>query len=177
MAAEPLWKPSSGQNVSHDFKKKKPTKASICTALSSQVDNISTQVVNTAMTASNQHKEREEKREAKNDTMNNKAMVQNTDSMLWKVEHTLGMTRCQKHPMRHCGLVKQACRPLLLGSIHLCNIVIGGEGAPSGPVATVRIVLGIDIFVCDVTEEGDVISDIDESVFNRENSTGLSTHP
>lgn len=41
------------------------------------------------------------------------------------------------------GSVKQACRPLLLGSIHLCNIVIGGEGAPSVPEATVLTVLSV----------------------------------
>ncbi|KAF3833591.1 hypothetical protein F7725_024795 [Dissostichus mawsoni] len=46
-----------------------------------------------------------------------------------------------KHPMHHCGSVKQACRPPSLGSIHLCNSVSGGEGAPSGPGATVRSVL------------------------------------
>lgn len=47
------------------------------------------------------------------------------------------------HPMHHCGSVKQACRPVLLGSIHLYNIVIGGEEAPSGPGATVLTVLGV----------------------------------
>lgn len=64
--------------------------------------------------------------------------------------------------MRHCGLVKQACRPLLLGSIHLCNIVIGGEGAPSGPVATVRIVLGVcmcgNAFVSLCSREGNCVT-------------------
>ncbi|KAK2921397.1 hypothetical protein Q8A73_000882 [Channa argus] len=52
-----------------------------------------------------------------------------------------------KHPKPHCGSVQQACRPLFLGSFHLCNIVIGGEDAPSGPGATVLSVLGVCVCV------------------------------